>query len=471
MTSIFDPRERVFLDLLWEGKISKAHQYWNTHCRSLGARRFSDLLNQEFGTCDLSEIKNVFARIHGLKQNLLRIIDAVQREGDLYDSDLARLDEIAASKIDLPSGIYPDVQAGIKRTIYRNQRLETIVRTLSALGITVDAEQLFCISYDVSRQLVRARAGSGKTRTLCAKASLEIHDGFLNPDQVLVVAFNKSAADEVKKRMRDDFACPDFENARTFHSLAYQLAKPKKRLLFDEGKDPSRRAQGSFVQSLLERMLNPAFKKLLYRFFRKEITEVESLGRDLPPEKYRVFRRSLEQVSLNGERVKSAGEKFIADFFFEHDIPYVYEKIWEWGLFDQGQPYKPDFTLISNGSDFILEHWAFDPRDWATELPDDWCMTVEQYRQQIARKRMFWAKKGISLLETHTAELAGGREAFEATLKRRLEHAGIRCHRLPDEEIIRRVFQTNFQISRMAEQFLQFIQRAKKRTLEVDPLG
>ena len=259
------------------------------------------------------------------------------------------------------------------------------------LQMSLDDEQYAALASPHPATLVRARAGSGKTRTLCAKATLSIHDENLSPDQTMVVAFNKSAADEVRQRMRKEFGCPDFENARTFHSLAYQLAKPKKTLLFDEGNHPSQRAQSGFVQSLLERILNPAFKELLYQFFRKEIEEVERLGRDLAPEEYRTFRRSLEQVSLKGGRVKWAGEKYIADFLFEHDIPYSYEKIWEWGTFEQGQPYKPDFTLVANGSDFILEHWAIDPRDRSAQLPDEWGVTADQYRQQIARKRMFWA--------------------------------------------------------------------------------
>jgi DNA helicase-4 len=348
---------------------------------------------------------------------------------------------------------------------------DVVSRVLKSYGLGLDIDQTHAVACPSMRALIRARAGSGKTRTLCARASVAIRDEQLDPDQVLMVAFNKSAADEVRQRMRKDFGCPDFENARTFHSLAYQLAKPKKTLLFDEGKHPSQRAQSGFVQSLLERILNPAFKELLYQFFRKEIAEVERLGRDLAPAEYRAFRRSLEQVSLKGGRVKSAGEKYIADFLFEHDIPYTYEKIWEWGTFEQGQPYKPDFTLVANGSDFILEHWAFDPHDRSAQLPDEWGMTADQYRQQIARKRMFWADKNITLLETHCGELAGGREAFELTLKERLEGAGIRCQKLPDEEIIRRVFENNFQISRMAEQFLQFIQRAKKRCLSVDGVG
>ena len=348
---------------------------------------------------------------------------------------------------------------------------EVVFRVLKSYGLGLDTDQTHAVACPSMRALIRARAGSGKTRTLCARASVAIRDERLYPDQVLMVAFNKSAADEVRQRMRKDFGCPEFENARTFHSLAYQLAKPKKTLLFDEGKHPSQRTQSGFVQSLLERMLNPAFKELLFQFFRKEIEEIERLGRDLAPDEYRAFRRSLEQVSLKGGRVKSAGEKYIADFLFEHDIPYTYEKIWEWGTFGQGQPYKPDFTLVANGSDFILEHWAIDPRDRSAQLPDDWGITADQYRQQIARKRMFWADKNITLLETHCEELAAGREAFELTLNERLENAGIRCQKLPDEEIIRRVFEKNFQISRMAEQFLQFIQRAKKRCLSVNGVG
>lgn len=331
--------------------------------------------------------------------------------------------------------------------------------------VSLDAEQLCAISSPYRTVLTRARAGSGKTRTLCARAAVAVRDEGLDPAQVLILAFNKTAADEVRLRMRQEFGFPAFENARTFHGLAYQLAKPKKRLLHDEGQHISQRAQSRFVQSLLERIMNPAFKRLLYQFFRKEVEEIERLGRDLSPEDYKAFRRSLEQVTLKGERVKSTGEKYIADFLFEHDIPYTYEQIWGWDEVVQGQPYRPDFTLVANGVDVVLEHWALDPRSETAELPDDWDITAEQYRQQIRLKREVWAKKRIRLIETHTGELVAGREAFEATLKERFESSAILCKRLSDEEIVRRVFETDFQISRMAGQFLQFIQRAKKRCL------
>lgn len=352
---------------------------------------------------------------------------------------------------------------------YLRCKIDVIKRIIPK--ISLDDEQYAALASPHSATLVRARAGSGKTRTLCAKAVLSIRDENISPDQVMVVAFNKSAADEVTHRMRNDFGCLDFGNARTFHGLAYKLAKPKKILLFDEGKRPSQRAQSRFVQSLLGRILNPEFKESLYQFFRKEIEDVEYLGRDLFPKDYRVFRRSFEQVSMKGERVKSAGEKYIADFLFEHDIHYKYKKTCDWGVFEQGQPYKPSFTLVANGIDYILEHWAIDPCDSSAKLPDDWEMNAKQYRQQVGQKREFWVAKGIPLLETHCGELAVGRESFEAELKQRLENAGILCQKLPDEEIIDRVFKSDFQISRMAEQLLQFIQRAKKRCLSVDDVA
>ncbi len=167
MTSTFDPRERVFLDMLWEGRVSESNQYWNTHCRSLGARRFNDLLDQEFGTRDLSAIKDVCALIHGLKQELRRIIDAIQHEGDLFDSDLARLDEIASSKINLPSNIHVDVEAGIRRTVDREaQRKHEMAKLLVPHSVEQYRSFNFSAAEDAMREAVQL-VGKDEVVALC----------------------------------------------------------------------------------------------------------------------------------------------------------------------------------------------------------------------------------------------------------------------------------------------------------------
>jgi hypothetical protein len=84
----------------------------------------------------------------------------------------------------------------------------------------------------------------------------------------------------------------------------------------------------------------------------------------LPPNDYLIFRRSLELVTLDGKRVKSNGEKFIADFLFEHGIEYRYERPWAWKAdFLDGSVYRPDFSIVHGGYDYILEHWAIEPEN------------------------------------------------------------------------------------------------------------
>ena len=357
---------------------------------------------------------------------------------------------------------------------------------LKKLGIAVDSDQERALASAPHRLQIRARAGSGKTRTLAARAALAISDEDLYPDQVLILAFNKAAAEEIKGRVKKLLKDKNYDNARTFHSLAYQLVKPQKKILFDAGESVSEREQSQFAQRMLRRIINPAFREELVKFFRQELEQIESIGRDLPPHDYFAFRRSLEHVTLggqwirangervvtNGERVKSKGEKFIADFLFEHDIQYRYERAWIWKTpFLDGATYKPDFSILANGRDYILEHWAFDPNDLSAKLPDCWGQTAEDYRSQIEAKREFWASKQIILLETNAGMLVHGREAFEFKLKTILERVGISCLRLPDSEIVARVFQNDFMISRMAGLFTQFIMRAKKRSWSPDKVS
>lgn len=422
-------------------------------CRLIAERQFEESDDLYESSCTSWWPKDEYNAVR------LREI-ATQRFVDLYQSGgLADLDALFRSGelADLPVADFIELKIPLLR------------KSLATIGMTLDEEQERASARPEARLQIKARAGSGKTRTLSARAALAIHDEKLDPNQVLILAFNKAAATEVGDRVQKMLGGAVYENARTFHSLAYQLVKPQKELLFDAGGNPSAKAQSQFAQRMMQRILNPTFKEAMVAFFRKELEQIESIGRDLPPADYYVFRRSLEHVTLGAQRVKSNGEKFISDFFFEHDIEYRYERAWMWKTpFLDGVTYKPDFSILANGKDYILEHWALDPDDLNAKLPQHWSLTAPQYRKQIDEKRKFWQSKNIQLLETHTGMMAGGRELFENQLKSVLDEAGIRCQRLPDNEIVERVFQNNFVISRMATLFLQFIQRAKRRGWSVD---
>jgi DNA helicase-4 len=361
---------------------------------------------------------------------------------------------------------------GVSAADYAQLKLPKLRLRLSRIGMPLDEDQLLACARPERHRLISARAGSGKTRTLAAHAALTIQDELLEPDQLLILAFNQKAALEIGDRVRGAAGIAEFRNARTFHSLAWQLADHAGReLIFDDGSlAPSRRRQSGFVERLVESIMNPAFRERLYEFFRRELEQLDRLGSNLSKEEYVAFRRSTVDLTLGGETVKSNGEKFIADFLFEHGIAYKYEKVWSWDKQDRlhNTAYRPDFSIMDGGRDVILEHWAINPNDVSSHLPGWWETKTQDYRDQIEDKREFWAKRNVELLESHAGMLAGGRQAFEGTLQALLEGAGIRCQKVGHDELVRRVAQAPRTVSRMAELFLQFISRAKKRGWTVD---
>ena len=358
---------------------------------------------------------------------------------------------------------------------YARLKLPKLALRLARLGMPLNEEQQIACARPERNRLIRARAGSGKTRTLAALAALTIHDESLNPDQVLVLAFNKKAANEIGERISGAAGIDDFRNARTFHSLAYQLADHAGReLIFDDGNlSASRRKQTGFVERLIGTIISPAFRERLYEFFRRELEQLDRLGSNLSGEEYTAFRRAMTDYTLGGETVKSNGEKFIADFLFEHGIAYKYEKVWSWERQERlrGSPYRPDFSLIDAGREYIIEHWAINPDDQFAQVPDWWETKTQDYREQIGAKRKFWAERRVALLETHSAMLYSGRDAFERSLKALLERAGIRCVKLQHNELVRRVAEAPRTVSRLAALFLQFISRAKKRGWTVEDVA
>lgn len=351
-------------------------------------------------------------------------------------------------------------------------KLAKVRERLASIGMHLDEDQTFACARPEWNRLIRARAGSGKTRTLAAFASLVIRDEGLAPDQVLTLAFNNKAAKEIGNRIRESGGIGAYGNARTFHSLAYRLAGyTGRKLVFDDGHvSPSRRKQSQFMQRVLHNIVNPAFKEKLYEFFRHELEQLDRLGVGLPSAQYFAFRRALNQYTLGGENVKSSGEKFIADFLFEHGISYAYERPWKWdkAVRLQGVAYRPDFSLSVEGRDYIVEHWAIDPADAKADVPAWWETTTIDYRAQIGDKRAFWRDKGVPLIETHAGMLNVGRLEFEDEFKTCLERCGIRCTKLDHETLIRRCIESPSVISRMAELFLQFVSRAKKRGWTVE---
>ncbi|MEE3650230.1 MULTISPECIES: DNA helicase IV [unclassified Brenneria] len=76
--------------------------------------------------------------------------------------------------------------------------------------------------------LVLAGAGSGKTSVLVARAAWLIHRGEAIPEQILLLAFGRKAAEEMNERIQARLYTDDIQ-AKTFHALALHIIEQSSR--------------------------------------------------------------------------------------------------------------------------------------------------------------------------------------------------------------------------------------------------
>ena len=319
---------------------------------------------------------------------------------------------------------------------------------------------------DVSHNcLLRARAGSGKTTVLKQKINLILRTTKIQPDEIMALAFNGSAAAEIKRKVQSDFNHLTFSNSRTFHSLAYRIVDPVQKPLKDK-------EQSQYIESLLKDEMNPAVIQDIYEFFRMEMAEIQNLGSLLNEHDFYHMRRNSTHQTLKDEQVKSTGEKWIADFLFEHDLRYAYERSWSIDAKNKAGNYHPDFSIAvqRNATDVVLEHWGIDEFDSKRLVPEHWTKKWDEYRSEMDWKRNYWKehnsrypKKPIVFIETSIRDMRGGREKFENILKQKLIDIKVLVIKLPLETLQNEVVRT--QTPKLVNSIRTFIERAKKACL------
>lgn len=116
--------------------------------------------------------------------------------------------------------------------------------------LALDEEQAAAVGTVNGNVLVTARAGSGKTRVLTARALfLHKHCG-VPAHRMMLLAFNRRAASEMEGRLRK-WLGDDIPHVMTFHALAYALVHPSERLLYDD-KDEGRQHLSEVTQQVID---------------------------------------------------------------------------------------------------------------------------------------------------------------------------------------------------------------------------
>jgi len=241
--------------------------------------------------------------------------------------------------------------------------------------------------------LVLAGAGSGKTKTLLQKIVYLIEEKNVSPSNILAITFTRNAANEMidrliisadtsghyeKKLVDKSIGKPEKDHerflqqkkykwidgltVRTFHSFCYSVLRNygvnefdnKFKVIGDE-KQPDDEEITKHVapetifevvhKLLIEQCENTEYLLRLKRYILDYIVDKihKNETRYLPKDgKY--------FTSLNGTKVRSKSEQFIADWFYRHSIKYEYEPL----LNVKDFAFHPDFYIPE--ANLYIEH-------------------------------------------------------------------------------------------------------------------
>jgi DNA helicase-4 len=262
-----------------------------------------------------------------------------------------------------------------------------------------DEQTRAVVCFDNRVQVV-ASAGSGKTSVMVARAAYAVLRGFVPPDRILLLAFNKDAADELKKRVASRLQALGLPSeglrAETFHafglSVIGQATGRKPRLARWLDQDRGVGMLQRIVDELRDRSPSFAYRWDLFRlvYARPDTEDDEDAEPSAHPEDKRY-------PTARGDVVKSRGEQMIADFLFYNGVDYEYEHPYSVDVADrEHSQYRPDFFYPQ--VEVWHEHWALDAHDRPPP-------TYVGYADDMRWKKQLHARHGTTLIETTSAQI------------------------------------------------------------------
>lgn len=253
--------------------------------------------------------------------------------------------------------------------------------------IILDEEQIKAILAEEDFSLIIAGAGTGKTTTMASKVKYLVDIKGANPDNIVVMSYTKKATEELEKRINIDFGIP--ARVITFHALGLmyirEIFKSRKCYVVDENTK-----EAIFLEYFEEKVFpNKEKVKELFEIFNSTNTNKDWLFGKFFKENYDKYNTFLEYFNsykkakiaeitdyskwirdkidkdingevvrtIKGEIVKSKGEAMIANFLYQNNIEYNYEKVYEEYL-PYNKIYKPDFTLNLGGENIYIEYFG-----------------------------------------------------------------------------------------------------------------
>ena len=318
------------------------------------------------------------------------------------------------------------------------------------------AEQAEAIATDEDATLLLAGAGTGKTAVITGKIAHLVRNQGVPPREILVLAFNRKAAEEIRERLPDDLAGA---HVATFHAFGHrviadvEVAPTLSKLAEDE----------AMLIVVIDRILvdllgDPRQSRVVADFIARHRADYRSqFDFDTPGEYYDYIRRS-ELRTLSGDLVKSFEELEIANFLTQNGVSFHYEKPYP---VETASPwhrqYRPDFYLPDH--DIYIEHLALDRQG---RPPKDWT----GYAEGVGWKRDIHRRYGTRLIETYSWQQRAG--VLRHRLRQQLEEAGVTFERVPIRTLLLEL--GRWLISWLAQLLATFLNHVKTSGISADTL-
>ncbi len=263
-------------------------------------------------------------------------------------------------------------------------------------------EQLEAVLTCEDATLIHAGAGSGKTSVIAAKVQYLIQRAGRHPSEILLMAFNKNAAEEMGKRVNDT-KDPDPVRVQTFHALGNKIlceSEEEKPVLAPWGKGDDNRELEELIKGIIRDMsMQKECAELLRTYFTEWYAPVKSVWEFTSREQYDEYIRGPELRTLQGEKVKSREELIIANHLYMQGIDYEYEPPYE-----HNASYNPDFRLRQSGA--YIEHFGISLKPggggarWTTA---PW-IGRDKYLRGMEWKRSIHRRHRTTLIETYSLD-------------------------------------------------------------------
>jgi DNA helicase IV len=295
---------------------------------------------------------------------------------------------------------------------------------------SLNERQREAVISEQKRLLVLAGAGSGKTKTLLQKLVYLIEEKSVSPSSILAITFTKNAANEMIDRLimtadqsgafhktisdkNISAAAKDQERRnytkrfkwienltlRTFHSFCYMVLRNygvnefdnKFRIIGDEKRDED----DDMSKYVAPETAFEVFHKLLIELCEDSnyLLNLKRYVLDYVVDKLHVekFRKSLPKdgkyfTTLNGIKVRSKSEQYIADWLYRHNLQFEYEPLLNVKDFE----FNPDFHIPA--ANVYIEHVSnksYSMRDKEEQFEKGGLLLVKTYEQMTKDSALF----------------------------------------------------------------------------------